>query len=186
MGDGARQQSTKNKVPSSRVWSRWEESNRRLSIISRALYRWATPREWSWVLGLGSLEDEQSRAWPKVQSQKTQDQFLVDPTGLKPAPHGLKGRRSVTRAPDQNYFRLKILNGFGCGGGTRTHDDRINSPAPYQLGYTTEYFRSQIESLPTAPAYCLLMMEAMKGLEPLSTGLQDRRLIQLSYIAVVD
>ena len=26
---------------------------------------------------------------------------LVDPTGLKPAPHGLKGRRSVTRAPDQ-------------------------------------------------------------------------------------
>ena len=26
---------------------------------------------------------------------------LVDPTGLKPAPHGLKGRRSVTRAPGQ-------------------------------------------------------------------------------------
>ena len=24
---------------------------------------------------------------------------VVDPTGLKPAPHGLKGRRSVTRAP---------------------------------------------------------------------------------------
>ena len=39
--------------------------------------------------------------------------------------------------------------------------------------------------LHTAPAYCLLMMEAMKGLEPLSTGLQDRRLIQLSYIAEV-
>jgi hypothetical protein len=27
--------------------------------------------------------------------------LLVDPTGLKPAPHGLKGRCSVTRAPDQ-------------------------------------------------------------------------------------
>src|SRR5204863_1942415 len=27
---------------------------------------------------------------------------MVDPTGLKPAPHGLKGRRSVTRAPGQN------------------------------------------------------------------------------------
>jgi hypothetical protein len=27
---------------------------------------------------------------------------LVDPTGLKPAPHGLKGRCSVTRAPDQD------------------------------------------------------------------------------------
>jgi hypothetical protein len=26
---------------------------------------------------------------------------MVDPTGLKPAPHGLKGRRSVTRAPGQ-------------------------------------------------------------------------------------
>ena len=26
---------------------------------------------------------------------------VVDPTGLKPAPHGLKGRCSVTRAPGQ-------------------------------------------------------------------------------------
>ena len=26
-------------------------------------------------------------------------------------------------------------------------------------------------------------LEAMKGVEPLSSGLQDRRLIQLSYIA---
>ena len=29
---------------------------------------------------------------------------VVDPTGLKPAPHGLKGRRSVTRAPGQNNW----------------------------------------------------------------------------------
>src|SRR5262249_5141633 len=31
---------------------------------------------------------------------------LVDPTGLKPAPHGLKGRRSVTRAPGHQKFRV--------------------------------------------------------------------------------
>jgi hypothetical protein len=29
---------------------------------------------------------------------------VVDPTGLKPAPHGLKGRRSVTRAPGQQEW----------------------------------------------------------------------------------
>src|SRR5436190_21168320 len=32
---------------------------------------------------------------------------VVDPTGLKPAPHGLKVRRSVTRAPgQQEKFRV--------------------------------------------------------------------------------
>jgi hypothetical protein len=54
---------------------------------------------------------------------------MVDPTGLKPAPHGLKGRRSVTRAPDQE---------IGCGGRIRTFGDRINSAVPYQLGYATK------------------------------------------------
>ena len=47
------------------------------------------------------------------------------------------------------------------------------------------------ETVP-GPAYCLLIfayylliLEAMKGLEPLSTGLQDRRSgVQLSYIAM--
>jgi hypothetical protein len=29
---------------------------------------------------------------------------VVDPTGLKPAPHGLKGRRSVARAPGQKNW----------------------------------------------------------------------------------
>jgi hypothetical protein len=53
---------------------------------------------------------------------------LVDPTGLKPAPHGLKGRRSVTRAPG---------HGTGCGGRIRTFACRINNPVPYQLGYAT-------------------------------------------------
>ena len=55
---------------------------------------------------------------------------MVDPTGLKPAPHGLKGRCSVTRAPGQET---------GCGGRTRTFDIRINNPAPYQLGYATKF-----------------------------------------------
>ena len=54
---------------------------------------------------------------------------VVDPTGLKPAPHGLKGRRSVTRAPGQE---------IGCGGRIRTFDSRINNPVPYQLGYATK------------------------------------------------
>jgi hypothetical protein len=35
---------------------------------------------------------------------------MVDPTGLKPAPHGLKGRRSVTRAPGQRHCRLPIAD----------------------------------------------------------------------------
>jgi hypothetical protein len=53
---------------------------------------------------------------------------MVDPTGLKPAPHGLKGRCSVARAPGQK---------IGCGGRIRTFGDRINSAVPYQLGYAT-------------------------------------------------
>ena len=34
---------------------------------------------------------------------------VVDPTGLKPAPHGLKGRRSVTRAPGQYIADFRLL-----------------------------------------------------------------------------
>jgi hypothetical protein len=77
---------------------------------------------------------------------------MVDPTGLKPAPHGLKGRCSVARAPGQEDCRLSISNCrlrirqlaignrkcFGCGGRTRTFDGRINSAGPYQLGYATK------------------------------------------------
>ena len=54
---------------------------------------------------------------------------MVDPAGLKPAPHDLKGRGSVTRAPGQE---------IGCGGRIRTFDSRINSPVPYQLGDATK------------------------------------------------
>ena len=55
-------------------WSRWKELNRHRSIINRVL-------------------------WPLSYTAR-----LVDPTGLKPAPHGLKGRRSVTRAPGQQEW----------------------------------------------------------------------------------
>ena len=55
---------------------------------------------------------------------------MVDPTGLKPAPHGLKGRRSVTRAPGQRG--LAVAEGF------EPSHLRINSAVPYQLGYATK------------------------------------------------
>ena len=64
---------------------------------------------------------------------------------------------------------------------------------PYQLGYATKnWLREQELNLPVLAyetsepplLYSRVMLEAMKGVEPLSTGLQDRRsVIQLSYIA---
>src|SRR5713226_3692965 len=83
-----------------RGWSRWKELNRHRSIINRVL-------------------------WPLSYTAR-----LVDPTGLKPAPHGLKGRRSVTRAPGQKG--LAVAEGFEPSHG------RINSAVPYQLGYATK------------------------------------------------
>ena len=56
---------------------------------------------------------------------------MVDPAGLKPAPHSLKGCRSVTRAPDQE---MAVAEGLEPSHG------RINSAVPYQLGYATKYF----------------------------------------------
>ena len=88
---------------------------------------------------------------------KSVPHVLVDPTGLKPALRGLKGRRSVTRAPGQEHFRFPIFDWrldsrvrkinfiksanrespianrqcLGCGGRIRTFDSRINNPVPY-------------------------------------------------------
>ena len=87
-----------------------------------------------------------------------------------------------------------------CGGRIRTFDSRINNPVPYQLGYaTTKWMREQESNLPmlayeTSEPPLLYSrvnpdsnLEAMKGVEPLSSGLQDRRsVIQLSYIAVTN
>jgi hypothetical protein len=83
---------------------------------------------------------------------------LVDPTGLKPAPYGLKGRRSVTRAPGQQAsfkfqvssskfdpninlklgtWNLKLID-LAVAEGFEPSLGRINSAVPYQLGYATE------------------------------------------------
>ena len=97
---------------------------------------------------------------------------LVDPTGLKPAPHGLKGRRSVTRAPGQEYLRFSIAdcrlassvrrinrretsignrksaigNDLAVAEGFEPSHGRINSAVPYQLGYSTKR-RDEVESM---------------------------------------
>ena len=89
---------------------------------------------------------------------------MVDPAGLKPAPRGLKGRRSVTRAPDQDiadfllpiadfvydvthHFdqkpignrQLAIGNDLAVAEGFEPSHGRINSAVPYQLGYATNW-----------------------------------------------
>ena len=54
------------------------------------------PRELVAVEGIEPTSlDYQSSALPLSYTA------MVDPTGLKPVPHGLKGRCSVTRAPGQ-------------------------------------------------------------------------------------
>jgi hypothetical protein len=45
--------------------------------------------------------------------------------------------RTFDSSKNRQSAKIKKRKYLGCGGGTRTHDDRINSPAPYQLGYTT-------------------------------------------------
>jgi hypothetical protein len=84
---------------------------------------------------------------------------------------------------------LAVAEGFEPSHG------RINNAVPYQLGYATRTVsetRRPGESaktvlspgLPFSVSPCRTEMEAMKGVEPLSSGLQDRRSdIQLSYIA---
>jgi hypothetical protein len=88
---------------------------------------------------------------------------VVDPTGLKPAPHGLKGRRSVTRAPGQQLGRGERGHGeksclhvshsrrprvsvliLAVAEGFEPSHGRINSAVPYQLGYATK--RSDAET----------------------------------------
>jgi hypothetical protein len=109
---------------------------------------------------------------------------MVDPTGLKPAPHGLKGRCSVTRAPGQK---------IGCGGRIRTFGDRINSAVPYHLGYATKNFISHKEAQKaqidqTLFLFCASLWQnlaAATRVELVSSRLQDERSgSQLSYAAI--
>ena len=71
-----------------------------------------------------STSESKSEVLPVTPSRNE----LVDPTGLKPAPHGLKGRCSVSRAPGQ---KMAVAEGLEPSHG------RINSAVPYQLGYAT-------------------------------------------------
>ena len=67
------------------------------------------PQIRAWNLGLWRLALDIGTSKTKGQStkgQSTQAHLLVDPAGLKPAPHGLKGRCSVTRAPDRKELAV--------------------------------------------------------------------------------
>src|SRR3954466_16105472 len=95
------------------------------------------PRKYFAVEGIEpSSLDYQSSALPLSYTAA-----LVDPAGLKPAPHGLKGRCSVARAPGQQ--EMAVAEGFEPSHG------RINSAVPYQLGYATmDWLREQESNLP--------------------------------------
>lgn len=126
------------------------------SLIRRLLYQLSyTPLKLVAVEGIEptSLDYQSSALAVELHRE------VVDPTGLKPAPHGLKGRRSVTRAPGQQD---------GCGGRIRTFDSRINNPVPYQLGYATRE------------------LAAATRVELAHPRLQDEcSVIQLSYAAIL-
>ena len=70
----------------------------------------------SWKFRLRTLaagegvEPSSSRSKSEVLPVTLSRNLLVDPTGLKPAPHGLKGRRSVARAPGQKWLWRKDSN----------------------------------------------------------------------------
>ena len=81
--------------------------------------------------------------------------------------------------PHPSSFDLAVAEGFEPSHG------RINNPVPYQLGYATlrdgetrghgdavsAILRVAVSPLLRVP----FLLEAMKGVEPLSSGLQDRR-----------
>jgi hypothetical protein len=92
-----------------------------------------------------------------------------------------------------------IGNDLAVAEGFEPSHGRINSAVPYQLGYATRdkgekgngrmgkgksrTFSSPIRLFPSSPSG--FDLEATKGVEPLSSGLQDRRSVfQLSYVAI--
>src|SRR6266849_863966 len=113
-----------------RSWSRWKELNRHRSIINRVL-------------------------WPLSYTAR-----LVDPTGLSPAPHGLKGRRSVTRAPGQKDWLWRKDSNLRMAALTVRCLTNLATPQKLNLAAATR-------------------------LELVSSRLQDERsFIQLSYAAI--
>jgi hypothetical protein len=79
----------------------------------------------------------------------TLDSELAGPTGLEPAHVGLRGRalpldlrtNKTVQGPsvhaDFGPWTFGHWTCFGCGGGIRTPDRRINNALPYQLGHAT-------------------------------------------------
>ena len=85
---------------------------------------------------------------------------VVDPAGLKPAPHGLKGRRSVTRAPGQRDWLWRKDSNLRMAALTVRCLTNLATPQEMNLAAATR-------------------------LELVSSRLQDERsLIQLSYAAI--
>ena len=86
----------------------------------------------------------------------------------------------ISNPPSALRNEMAVAEGFEPSHG------RINNPMPYQLGYATrkvggtgekgsgEKGKGILPSRSPLPLF-LFRLEAMKGVEPLSSGLQDRR-----------
>jgi hypothetical protein len=141
------------------IWLREKESNLQLRVQSPTCCRLHHPTSKQ----LRGTELCPEKGWSRRQELNRHRSIInrvlwplsytamVDPTGFKPAPHGLKGRCSVTRAPGQE---------IGCGGRIRTFDSRINNAAPYQLGYATRLWLRRRESISYHLVYKTSALEA--------------------------
>ena len=117
----------------------------------------------------------------------TSSLLLVDPTGLKPAPHGLKGRRSVTRAPGQKiWLWRKDSNSrieFGRLACFRLHHFRVfgvrRLVGALDIGVRIRIqFRKVIQSGDKSPHS---KMELLAGLKPATSTFEASRSFDLSY-----